>query len=211
MADSGCAAVILAAGASTRLGQPKQLLRMGDESLLHRTARLALEAGCGPVFAVLGFEAETMRAELSGQGLEGFGLEIVVNENWQEGIGASLRTGMEAMQQLDRQPDSVLVLVCDQPRLTAEYLRTLIDSHQSARKSANSVTAGVLITASVYAGRAGVPAVFSSGLFSELAALSGDRGARGLIQAHGARVQGIPWPEGELDLDRPEDLATIER
>ncbi len=205
MADFRCAAVILAAGASTRLGQPKQLLRMGDESLLHRTARLALEAGCGPVFAVLGYEAETMRSELSG-----LAVEIVVNENWQEGMGASLRTGMEALQKLDRQPDSVFILVCDQPRLTADHLRTLVDSHQSASRIASPVTSSS-ITASVYAGRAGVPAVFSSGLFLDLAASSGDHGARSLIRAHMAEVQGIPWPEGELDLDRPEDIATIER
>lgn len=146
-----------------------------------------------------------MRPELSG-----LAVEIVVNENWQEGMGASLRTGMEAVQKLDPLPEAVLILVCDQPRLSANHLRTLVDNHQSASRSANSVTAGVIITASVYAGRAGVPAVFSSGLFSELAASSGDQGARRLMGAHAGRIQGIPWPEGDQDLDRPEDLATIE-
>ena len=206
MPDFRCAAVILAAGASTRLGQPKQLLRMGDESLLHRTARLALEAGCGPVFAVLGYEAETMRPELSG-----LGVESVVNSAWQEGMGASLRAGIEAVQKLDPLPEAVVILVCDQPRLTADHLRILVDNHQSARRSANSVTIGTVITASVYAGRTGVPAVFSSDLFSELAALSGDQGARSLIRAHAAEVREIPWPEGEWDLDGPGDIATIER
>ena len=201
MPDLRCAAVVLAAGASTRLGHPKQLFQIGGESLLHRTARLAAEAGCAPVFAVLGFEAETMRPELAG-----LPVEAVVNPAWQEGMGASLRTGMEAVRKADPLPDAVLILVCDQPRLSADHLRTLLSRHQSAPTTANSS-----ITASVYAGRAGVPAVFASGLFSGLAALSGDRGARDLIRAHAAAVQGIPWPEGGLDLDRPEDMVTIER
>lgn len=197
MPDLRCAAVILAAGASTRLGQPKQLLRNGGESLLRGTARLAVEAGCAPVFTVLGYEAGKMEPEFSG-----LPIETVVNENWREGIGASLRAGMNAVRKLEPLPDAVLVLVCDQPRLTGDHLRALLARHEPGRATA--------ITASVYAGRAGVPAVFSARLFSELVALSGDRGARDLIRAHGLEVRGIPWPEGEWDLDRPEDLATIE-
>lgn len=202
MSDFGCAAVIPAAGASTRLGQPKQLLRIdGHESLLRRTARLAVEAGCAPVLAVLGYEAEKMAPELTR-----LPVEIVVNANWREGMGASLRAGMEAVLRIDPLPDSVLVLVCDQPRLTADHLRTLLARHHAAFGTVHSA-----ITASVYAGRAGVPAIFSSDWFSELARSSADRGARDLIQAQAAGVQRIPWPEGELDLDRPEDLAAIER
>jgi molybdenum cofactor cytidylyltransferase len=197
MPDFRCAAVVLAAGASTRLGQPKQLVRLEGESLLHRTARLALEAGCSPVLVVLGFEAETLRAEL-----HGLNVDVVVNHEWQEGMGASLRSGMEALRKRDPQPNAVLVLVCDQPRLAADHLRTLLAHHQSARR--------IAITASVYARRAGVPAIFAAKLFSALLASSGDRGARNLIRAHAAEVQGIPWPAGELDLDLPEDLTAIE-
>jgi molybdenum cofactor cytidylyltransferase len=198
MPDFRCAAVVLAAGASTRLGQPKQLIRIDGESLLHRTARLALEAGCSPVFVVLGFEAEALRAQL-----HGLSVDIVMNHEWQEGMGASLRSGMEMLRKTDAQPNAVLVLVCDQPRLTADHLRTLLAQHQSDRRAT--------VTASVYARRAGVPALFSAKLFSALLASSGDRGARDLIRAHAAEVQGIPWPAGELDLDLPEDLITIEQ
>jgi molybdenum cofactor cytidylyltransferase len=97
----------------------------------------------------------------------------------------------------------VLVLVCDQPRLTADHLRQLLDLHKA--------TDNLGITASVYGQRAGVPAIFWSRLFPALLASQGDRGARDLIRASTAEVQGIPWPEGELDIDRPEDLSTIER
>lgn len=198
MPEFRCAAIVLAAGASTRLGQPKQLVRIDGESLLHRTARLALETGCSPVLVVLGFEAKTLRAQL-----DGLAVDVIVNREWQEGMGASLRSGMDAIRKSDPQPNAVLILVCDQPRLTADHLRTLLARHQSARR--------IAITASVYARRAGVPALFSARLFSALLASSGDCGAKDLIRARAAEVQGIPWPAGELDLDLPEDLTTIER
>lgn len=200
MPDLRCAAVILAAGASTRLGQPKQLIRIGGESLLHRTARLAIEAGCSPVYVVVGFEAVQMREELAG-----LPVETVFNTGWQEGMGSSLRAGAQEVIRLDPVPQAALLLVCDQPRLTAAHLHELLARHAAAQTMGN-----IAITASAYAGRAGVPAVFSAALFSELAACSGDRGARDLIQAHAPHVQAIPWPAGQLDLDRPEDLATIE-
>ncbi len=139
-----------------------------------------------------------MRAEL-----QGLAVDVVVNREWQEGMGASLRSGIEALRRSDPQPHAVLILVCDQPRLTADHLRTLLVRHQSARR--------IAITASVYARRAGVPAIFAAKLFSALLASSGDRGARDLIRAHAAEVQGIPWTAGELDLDLPDDLTTIER
>ena len=201
MPDIRCAAVVLAAGASTRLGQPKQLIRIDGESLLHRTARLTIEAGCSPVYVVLGFEPERMSDELAD-----LPVETVLNRVWQEGMGSSLRTGMEAIRQADPQAEAVLVTVCDQPGLTTEHLRELLARHAAARGGGE-----IGITASAYARKKGVPAVFSSRLFSELAAASGDRGAQDLIRAYAGEVEEIPWAAGELDLDRPEDLVTIER
>jgi molybdenum cofactor cytidylyltransferase len=200
MPDFRCAAVILAAGASARLGQPKQLLRVHGESLLHRSARLASEAGCSPVYVVLGFEAGQMTPELAD-----LPVETVLNPAWQEGMGTSLRAGMESLQRSQPQPQAVLLVVCDQPRLTAEHLQALLNPHK-----AHAPNGKVAITASFYAQRNGVPAIFSASLFSELLAISGDRGARDLMRSHAAEVEGIPWPAGELDLDRPEDLITIE-
>lgn len=182
------AAVVLAAGASTRLGKPKQLIEIEGETLLRRTVRLALEAGCAPVFVVLGYEAERMRAEIDGA-------TAVINEEWAEGMGSSLRRGMEAAMAV--KPVGVLLLVCDQPRLTAEHLRKLM--------AAQDGDAGRIV-ASGYAGRVGVPAVFGRGYFAELRAVEGDRGAREVIRRHGDAVRAVEWPEGQIDLDRPEDL-----
>jgi molybdenum cofactor cytidylyltransferase len=200
MPDFRCAAVVLAAGASTRLGRPKQLIVIEGETLLRRAARLAVEAGFSPVCVVLGFEAEPMQAALAG-----LAVEVVLNRDWQEGMGSSLRYGMEAITKQERQPAAVLVMVCDQPRLSADHLRELAARHQAAQ-----TVGDVAITASAYARRAGVPAIFSLRIFPELLASSGDRGARDVIRAHAGAVQTIPWPAGDLDLDRPEDLTTIE-
>lgn len=187
------AALILAAGASTRLGQPKQLLRLGGESLLRRTARLAIAARCAPVFVVLGYAAERMRPEL-----DGLSATVIVNEQWTEGMGSSLRCGIAALTQSHPPPHAVLLLVCDQPRLTAEHLQTLLHRHETGSSP---------ITASFYAQRDGVPAVLAASLFPGLLACTGDRGARDLIRSQADTVQRVPWPDGELDLDRPEDLA----
>ena len=194
--EQGVAAVVLAAGASRRLGKPKQLIEMEGESLLRRTVRLALEAGCAPVVVVVGYEAERMRAEV-----EGLGAAAVVNERWGEGMGSSLRCGMEVVCALERQPAGVLLLVCDQPQLTAEHLRRLLGRREGGAQG---------IAASGYAGRVGVPAVFGREFFGELLAVEGDRGAREVIERHGEVVSAVAWPEGEVDVDRPEDLAKLE-
>lgn len=189
------AAVVLAAGASTRLGNPKQLIEMDGESLLRRTVRLAAEAGCAPVFVVLGFEAERMRPEP-----DGLPAVVVINQRWQEGMGSSLRCGMEAVSTLESKPAGVLLLVCDQPKLTAEHLRRLLEEQDGEPGR---------IAASAYGERAGVPAVFGLDFFAELLAIEGDRGARDVIRRHMNVVEAVPWPDGEVDLDWPEDLKEL--
>lgn len=187
--------MVLAAGASKRLGQAKQLIRVDGETLLRRTARLALEAGCCPVTVVLGYEVERLRPEV-----EALGAAVAVNPQWLEGMGASLRCGMEALCAREPHPERVLLLVCDQPRLTAEYMRTLLERHAQG---------GTAIAASLYGGRPGVPAVFAAEVFPELLACAGDRGAREVIRKDARRVQAVAWPDGEVDLDRPEDLGRL--
>jgi molybdenum cofactor cytidylyltransferase len=191
----GIAAVVLAAGASARLGQAKQLIRVGSESLLRRTVRLAAEARCAPVFVVLGYEAERMRAEL-----EGLSAAAVINERWAEGMGSSLRCGIEALGAMEAQSAGVLLMVCDQPEITAEHLLKLV-----AEQGGDETR----IAASGYAGRAGVPAVFGRGFYPELLTVQGDRGAREVIVRHADQVGMVAWPEGELDVDRPGDLEKL--
>jgi len=187
------ACVILAAGGSARLGQPKQLVKIDGETLLRRTARLAAEAVCDPIVVVLGSEAERMRAEVFE-----YDTVIVTNSDWSSGMGSSLRSGVEAVAGLDPQPANVLLLVCDQLALSADVLRRLIERHRPGA-----------ITASRYGGRPGVPAIFSAAFYPELMAVTGDRGARGILERHASAVTCVDFPEGEADLDTREQLDRI--
>jgi molybdenum cofactor cytidylyltransferase len=193
--SSACAAIILAAGASTRLGQPKQLLKLNGETLLHRTARLATEAGYNPVFVVLGYEAARMQQELSS-----LAAKPILNPDWSSGMGSSLSSGIEAVMNEKTAPQKVIVLLCDQPTLSAETLSNLLRTSTESKS---------LITASSYSGRSGVPAIFDQQLYPDLLKVEGDQGARSVIQRYADQTMTVEFPSGIVDIDTPEDLAKL--
>jgi molybdenum cofactor cytidylyltransferase len=185
------AAVILAAGQSRRMGRPKQLLELAGQTLLRRAVSTALSSSCRPVIVVLGAHAAQLQSEL--HGLDAIAVE---NPAWMDGIGSSVRCGIEATRQRPGVKSAVLML-CDQPLVTAQLIDLLVASQ------ANS---GAAIVASEYAGTRGVPALFTRRLFDELVALRPDEGAKQVIARHGADVVGVPFPAGAFDIDTPEDL-----
>jgi molybdenum cofactor cytidylyltransferase len=190
-----CAAIVLAAGASTRLGQPKQLLRIDGETLLRRTVRFAIDAGCLPVFVVLGCDATVLTPQL-----EGLAASAIINDQWQTGMASSLQAGLHAALDTSPSPADVMILVCDQPRLDASLLHSLLATHASQRST---------ITASRYLNTLGAPAIFSSAHFRELLELTGDQGARRILQQHRETVAAIDFPGGGFDIDTPEDLTQL--
>ncbi len=191
-----CAAIVLAAGGSTRLGRPKQLLRLNGENLVHRAARFAAEAGCAPVIAVLGCHAERIRSEL-----DDLEVTIAINPDWQSGMGSSVHCGMKSLMEEDASSPKVLLLVCDQVLLSKEILRSLME------KSAETDSP---ITAATYAGRTGVPAVFCNQLYPDLLAIEGDQGARTLIQRYLQRTIAVDFPGGAVDIDTAEDIVSFQ-
>jgi molybdenum cofactor cytidylyltransferase len=194
--EPDCAAVILAAGASTRLGQPKQLLLHQGETLLRRAARSALEAGCMPVIVVLGHEPERMRHAIAG-----LPVTAIENPHWQTGMGSSLRCGVQAAMDASPALLNLLLMVSDQPRLNAQVLRDLLATHAAANQR---------ITAARYSGRLGVPAIFPIRLSAELMAVQGDQGARSVLQTHAAHVTPMDWPDGAFDVDTAADAARMQ-
>ena len=192
---SGMAALVLAAGASSRLGQPKQLVRFQGERLMDRAIRLAQEAGAVPVFVVLGANFELMLEALadSPSGPEN-GVRILINKAWRSGMSSSLRLGATAAERAGA--DDLLVMGCDQPSVTAQHLRALCEA--SKREHA---------VASYYWQRRGIPALFPAFAFHALQDLSGDTGARELLQDDA--VLTVPLPGGEFDVDTPEDLERL--
>jgi CTP:molybdopterin cytidylyltransferase MocA len=176
------AGIMLAAGASRRLGQPKQDIRLGGEILLDRTLRIATLAGLDPVYAVV----EPGRALASN-----LAATVLINPDAAEGMASSIRSGVRAASQSCA--EGVVILACDQPAVTAEHLRELIEASDH----------GTRIVGSGYAQRKGVPAYFPASAFAQLLELRGDTGARDLlVSAHA-----IPLANGELDIDTREDLA----
>ncbi|MDP9051344.1 MAG: nucleotidyltransferase family protein [Acidobacteriota bacterium] len=174
------AAIVLAAGASTRFGQPKQLAILGNQTLLERAVRTAGEAGCKPVVVVLGAEADTIRERCHLDDAI-----VVVNDDWAEGMASSIRAGVAAIEVAD----GAIVMTCDQPAVTVQHLRALIASGG--------------VTASSYAGRSGVPAYFPMEFFPALRNLTGDSGAREILHCAAA----VELENGELDVDTGKDLA----
>ena len=189
-------AIILAAGASRRLGQPKQLVRFDGETLLERTMRLAREAGVAPVLVVLGANFSSITAAIA------FRDAIpVLNDQWELGMASSILAGLDEAE--TRAPDAggVLLLACDQPRLTSQHLGGLLKAFREQRQES--------IVCSQYAGTKGIPAVFPRSVFVALRALRGDQGARGLFNHAPCPVVALPFAGGEIDIDLPSDLAQL--
>ncbi len=176
-------AIILAAGSSTRLGHPKQLALLNQEPLLNRAIRTATEAGCEPIYVVLGANAPQIEKTCRLKAVQ-----VVHNQNWQQGMSTSLIAGVQAIGPVE----GVLLMTCDQPAVTAGHLRKLIEQGTSTNQA----------IASSYKKRHGVPAYFPNTLFSECLLLTGDAGAKNLLTS----AMSIPLMLGELDIDTPEAL-----
>lgn len=187
--------VILAAGASTRLGWPKQLLHYRGRSLLRHVAETAAGSVCRPIVVVLGAHAAKLEAEL-----RGLPVRVVVNLLWRAGMATSLRRGVEALEAGEEFIAAVVITLCDQPLVTASAIDALVHAYRSV---------GRPIVASAYAGILGVPALFDRSLFPELLALEGEEGARRIIARHAEDVRGVPFPEAVLDIDTPEDCEKL--
>ena len=189
------AGLLLAAGGSSRLGRPKQLVEWKGKTLIRRAAETLIGSGCSAVFVVLGAEVELSREELAG-----LDAEIVVNGAWESGIGSSIAFGMRSILAVEPQRDAVLVSLCDLPLVTAEKLRPFVETF---------VRCHAEVIAAHYNDVAGVPALFSSKYFPDLAALNGDKGAREIIRNSPDAVT-IPLPEAAIDVDTHGDLNRME-
>lgn len=186
-------AVILAAGPSTRMGSPKQLLPVEGRPMVVRAAEAALGSPAWPVVVVLGADKERVRRELAR-------LPVLAVENpaWAEGIASSIRAGIATLRQFSRSLEAALVALCDQPAFSAAAVGRLLEARRETGRS---------IAAARYGGRCGAPALFLRVHFPALAALTGEEGARTLIQALPGEVAPVDLPELQADFDRPEDYA----
>ena len=190
----GIGAVILAAGASARLGQPKQLLTFRGETFVQRAVRAAAEGGCEPVIVVAGQLGHAIRLGIDGSDSA---VTVVENPEWQKGIGTSIRRGVE---QLGQSVEAVVLLTCDQPFVDASIIVRLIAEREKTGKP---------IAACRYADTIGVPALFDRSLFDALRSLPDSSGAKLLIETDPANTVSIEFAQGAIDIDTPQDLERL--
>ena len=175
------------------MGRPKQLIEFRGRTLVRNAACAALEGGCNPVWVVVGAHAAEVRRQLAD-----LDVRVVGHRAWRAGLASSIRRGLAVLERSRERPDALMLLLCDQPWLSAALVRRLARAwRRAAESSANRMAA------CAYGGTLGTPAVFPREDFSRLAALEGDRGAQGLLLGAASRVVQVPWERGAIDLDRP--------
>ena len=189
------AAILLAAGGSSRMGgRPKQLLVYDGKTLLRRAVETLLASTCSPVVVILGAEFEKAKNEI-----EDLPLEIVRNENWRTGMSSSIKTGLEHLLQIAPDASAVIIALCDQPKIKATHINLIA-------KKFRGTAAGIVVAE--YSGTVGVPGLFSERYFTELLNIKGDKGARSLIRSSSADLSTIKISEAAYDIDTLDDLVS---
>lgn len=189
--------LILAAGSSSRLGQSKQLLEVNGVPLLRKTVLTALATASSRVTVVLGHDFKKHK-----EVIQDLDIGMLHHIEWQKGMGSSIKAGVSHILKTHADAQAIVILVCDQPYLTAEHLNTLINTHR---------TSGATIVASAYASITGVPALFDKSLFAELLELKDEEGAKKTMEKHARSVVEIAFALGEIDIDTPSDYARLTR
>lgn len=186
------AILILAAGRSSRMGKPKQLLKVGAKTLLQMAIETALGASASAVYCVIGAQATAIREHI-----RGYPIHILENTEYNTGLSSSLKCGVEAVEKGHIR--SVLVMLADQPKITTQHLKALLRVHEDAATA---------IVATGYPNGLGVPAVFSKIYFTSLKGLQGDKGARVMLNSNRDKAIGVPFTD-LLDIDTPQDYQNF--
>jgi CTP:molybdopterin cytidylyltransferase MocA len=186
------AILILAAGASVRLGRSKQLLEFEGESLIARAVRIASESRIGPIYIVIAAGEIAVEEQLGNHEA----IHMLANPAPHLGIGSSIKIGVHHIAQTAA--DSVLIMLCDQPRVTSRLLKQLAAAKQSAAAAACR-----------YGQTIGVPAVFGRELFRDLSEIPDESGAKVVLDRHSDSIATIDFPAAEFDVDTVEDVARL--
>jgi molybdenum cofactor cytidylyltransferase len=189
--------ILLAAGSSSRLGTPKQLLQYEDETLLQHSLQVARASNVNPIVVVLGAKAELIMSRIDvGSSI------VVINDKWQEGMASSIRCGINSLLKESPGIEGAILMVCDQPFIYPDLLLQLITKQQ--------LTGKPIITSS-YADTFGPPTLFHKTIFSELLQLKGDVGAKSILRLNASELEFISFPEGVIDIDTDADYQKLSK
>jgi molybdenum cofactor cytidylyltransferase len=188
------AVLILAAGSSSRLGQPKQLLPFKETTLLEHTITCA-QSVSDNVFVVLGGNQSAIQSAVDLQDIE-----VILTQDWYKGIGSSISSGIKSITKTIQDTQSIMILLCDQPKITNELLVELVAIHEEKQK---------LISACKYGNSFGVPAIFNKSMYNDLKELKDDAGAKIIIGKNKNKTSFLNFSDGIIDIDNPDDLMHL--
>ncbi|AMM51927.1 hypothetical protein TH61_13075 [Rufibacter sp. DG15C] len=188
--------IILAAGASSRLGHAKQQLYYQGKTLLQHAIETALGTKAEQVLVVLGANADSLTAQISH-----YNISLLQNEEWESGMASSIKVGLKAVKDFQSAPTHVLFMLCDQPLITTELLNAMMQAKEQTHKE---------IVGSSYAGTIGAPMLFDASLLNELMQLSGQEGAKKLLSKYPEKIVAIPFPDAALDIDTQQDYQALQ-
>src|SRR5688572_12888141 len=177
------------------MGRPKQLLPYKGKSLLEHTVDTANDADANPVIVVLGASAAVLEKEIDEKKVH-----IVENKEWEKGMASSIRCGLNTLLHIAPLTDAVILMVCDQPFVSAALLNELIITQKNT---------GKLIVSSRYGDVMGPPALFYKTIFTELLKLKGDAGARKIVEQHSNDTTTVLFTKGSIDIDTEEEYKAI--
>jgi molybdenum cofactor cytidylyltransferase len=188
--------VILAAGSSTRLGQPKQLLEFQGTTLIQHITQIAVNAVKKPVVVILGANSSLIHSQLTH-----LPVHIVYNPHWSQGMTSSIRKGLSALLCFSPDTEGVIFTVCDQPYITPDLFLEMISVASKSHKP---------IVACLYNSVLGTPVLFKKEYFDVLLALKDNEGARKILQSHPESVEAVPFPRGIFDVDTMQDYDALQ-
>jgi molybdenum cofactor cytidylyltransferase len=187
--------IILAAGGSSRFGNIKQLLPFNGKTLLQHVIDEAVKAAAQSIVVITGANATKVSASIVNSKVN-----ILVNENWQEGMASGIVAGVHDIVRLNDSIKKIIVAVCDQPFVTSALFEQL---DQMQTKS------GKPIVACTYADTMGTPALFATKYFDQLLSLKGDEGAKKILKSNREDVATVDFPKGEIDIDTQKDYENL--
>ena len=189
--------LILAAGASNRLGQPKQLLKFQEDVLVKKIVKEASKPALGCVNVVTGAYRNEVEAVLAEEHVS-----MIYNQNWKQGMGASISTGIKSITSKKSRVDGVLLLTVDQPFITAHHLQMMYEKFRPNQQ---------MIIATGYNETFGIPVLVDQSYFDALSLLSGEKGGKGIFIKHKERLTIVDNPKASIDIDTAKDLKALNK
>jgi molybdenum cofactor cytidylyltransferase len=190
------AILILAAGDSSRMGTPKQLLKWKNTTLIGHAIETANKSNAFKIYVILGANYNLVASKINH-----YQVEVLVNESWEKGLGSSIAFGVNHLLKSDSNFDAVLIMLADQPLIDSTYLNNILDKFEKGMSQINAT--------SYKGGKQGVPVLFDAIYFKELSQLNDDKGAKTILQKHFEKVLAINADNRVLDIDTLEDYERL--